>query len=555
MTANKSNPIIGITLEGFQVFDKPTYIPLDRLTLLFGPNSAGKSAVQDAIELYFALMNSEIRYLQGESEISGLLDRHWRRTSGSDTSQVPKLTIGVTHTTGCFVHSVMEDQLNRKILQYFNPEGWLELECKWRFASYETEEGEEGLAFETSFEFYVQSALMLKVGPAELSLNLNHPLICGTELKVDFGVVARTYPDEISLVEGQLTVSGSFSGFHPSGCADESKRNNWLRYYTDQGFKHASYDKSSLFFAAIEELNLLVGCILSAANNNSRFSPFKVDASRMVPTRQDLTFQIGRLDDSMHPLPFSDKRIYRTLVESLASELTNVQENFSDPDVLKKYPNFPSPANRRKYADAVNHALADHLFLEQGYRLDYDFRLLMSKANSQAGLIEGMSLDPGEFGFLVELILCDSKGRRHLFQDVGSGIGYVLPVLCAVYEHSVYNSTCFIQQPELHIHPALQAAMGDVFIEGSEEEHQILIETHSEHLLLRILKRIRQTHLQAAIAPELKIHADDVCVLYFDPSPDGTTTVKRLRITEDGEFMDRWPRGFFGERDQELLDE
>jgi predicted ATPase len=46
-----------------------------------------------------------------------------------------------------------------------------------------------------------------------------------------------------------------------------------------------------------------------------------------------------------------------------------------------------------------------------------------------------------------------------------------------------------------------------------------------------------------------------VCVLYFDPSPDGTTSVKRLRITEDGEFMDRWPRGFFAERDQELLDE
>jgi predicted ATPase len=82
-----------------------------------------------------------------------------------------------------------------------------------------------------------------------------------------------------------------------------------------------------------------------------------------------------------------------------------------------------------------------------------------------------------------------------------------------------------------------------------------LIETHSEHLLLRILKRVRQTHLKVAIAQELKINAEDVCVLYFDPSPDGTTAVKRLRITEDGEFMDRWPRGFFGERDQELLDE
>jgi predicted ATPase len=164
-------------------------------------------------------------------------------------------------------------------------------------------------------------------------------------------------------------------------------------------------------------------------------------------------------------------------------------------------------------------------------------------------------LDPSEFGFIVEIYLRDGKGRKHLFEDVGSGIGYLLPVLCAVYEQSGFESTCFIQQPELHIHPALQSAMGDVFIEGSGDNRQILIETHSEHLLLRIIKRIRQTHLQAAIAPELKIEADDVCVLYFDPSPDGTTTVKRLRTTEDGDFMDRWPRGFFGERDQELLDE
>ena len=97
--------------------------------------------------------------------------------------------------------------------------------------------------------------------------------------------------------------------------------------------------------------------------------------------------------------------------------------------------------------------------------------------------------------------------------------------------------------------------MGDVFIEASGDGKQILIETHSEHLLLRILKRVRQTHLQVNTAPELKINADEVCVLYFDPSPEGITTVRRLRVTEDGEFMDRWPRGFFAERDQELFDE
>ena len=145
----------------------------------------------------------------------------------------------------------------------------------------------------------------------------------------------------------------------------------------------------------------------------------------------------------------------------------------------------------------------------------------------------------------------DAQGRKHDFEDVGSGIGYVLPVLCSIFNQQL----SFIQQPELHIHPALQAALGDVFIEAINANKKIIIETHSEHLLLRILKRIRQTHLQVDIADDLKIKANDVCVLYFDPLFDGSTSVKRLRITEDGEFMDRWPRGFFGERDQELFDE
>lgn len=556
MTANKSNPIIGITLEGFQVFDKPTYIPLDRLTLLFGPNSAGKSAVQDAIDLYAALTSKETAGSYGQFyEAKALLVRHWRRNGSSNDSRVKKLSIGVIHTTQVDIHGVIGYELERKtwgVFPFKNGHSY-ELESRWQFERSEAEE--EEIAFKTYFEFFIESALLVKDSPTELLVNLKHPLLAQTELMVDFVALADTYPDEVTLSDGQLTIRGSFLGFHPRGAGSDFQTDSWMTYHTDQSHAHPSNDKSTLFYAAMAEVNLLLACILGTTSGNSRFVPSKVDASRMVPSRQDLTFQIGNLDDAMHPLPFPDKRLYRTLAESLASELTNVQEIFSNPDVLKKYPNFPRPANRRKYADAVNHALADHLFLEQGYRLDYDFRLLMSKANSQAGLIEGMSLDPSEFGFLVELHLRDGAGRRHLFQDVGSGIGYLLPVLCAVYERAGMASTCFIQQPELHIHPALQAAMGDVFIEGSEEHRQILIETHSEHLLLRILKRIRQTHLQVAIAPELKIHADDVCVLYFDPSPDGTTTVKRLRITEDGEFMDRWPRGFFGERDQELLDE
>jgi predicted ATPase len=119
-----------------------------------------------------------------------------------------------------------------------------------------------------------------------------------------------------------------------------------------------------------------------------------------------------------------------------------------------------------------------------------------------------------------------------------------------------------LQQPELHLHPALQAALGDVLIESSHIAQgkniiikRLIVETHSEHLLLRILRRIRQTQEKIGYLPELSIEADDVSVLYFDPRPDDTTHVTRMRISPEGEFMDRWPRGFFAERDKELFDD
>ena len=95
-----------------------------------------------------------------------------------------------------------------------------------------------------------------------------------------------------------------------------------------------------------------------------------------------------------------------------------------------------------------------------------------------------------------------------------------------------------------------------MFIDASKSKFkQFIIETHSEHLLLRILKRIRQTYDEALYDERLLINSDDVTVLYFNSSPEGSTTVKRLRISKDGEFMDRWPRGFFEERYEDLFDE
>ena len=149
------------------------------------------------------------------------------------------------------------------------------------------------------------------------------------------------------------------------------------------------------------------------------------------------------------------------------------------------------------------------------------------------------------------MCLRDSEGRKLAFTDVGSGLGYVLPVIVAFWT----KQQCFVQQPELHLHPALQASLGDAIIEATNNGRSLLVETHSEHILLRILKRVRQTNSDPLRAGAYRIDPSAISIIYCEPSPDGSTHAVSLKVTSEGEFIGRWPRGFFAERDGELFDE
>jgi len=148
----------------------------------------------------------------------------------------------------------------------------------------------------------------------------------------------------------------------------------------------------------------------------------------------------------------------------------------------------------------------------------------------------------------------DNHGRNLKFDEVGSGIGYVLPILIEAFNPKNHGGMVFLQQPELHLHPAMQASLADVLIQAAADR-RIVAETHSEHMILRALKRIRQTYNENLLDKELQLTHEDVAVNYFEPQPDGSTKIHIIRIAPDGEFIDRWPRGFFAERDQELFDE
>ncbi len=154
----------------------------------------------------------------------------------------------------------------------------------------------------------------------------------------------------------------------------------------------------------------------------------------------------------------------------------------------------------------------------------------------------------------IEIRLRDEKANAWVsLQDVGVGTSQSLPVILEAYGQS--NQMIAIEQPELHLHPALQAELGDVFIESAlgENKNTFLLETHSEHILLRIMKRMRQTAegtLPEGIAP---VRPDDVALLFVSPGSNGSM-VQDIGLNERGELVKAWPGGFFEEGFNEMFD-
>ena len=148
-------------------------------------------------------------------------------------------------------------------------------------------------------------------------------------------------------------------------------------------------------------------------------------------------------------------------------------------------------------------------------------------------------------------LLDPESGNPFQPRDVGIGISQVLPVVVAALEPSA--ALVAIEQPELHIHPAVQVGLGDLFIKGAKEHGiNFLVETHSEHLILRLLRRIRETTESEVPPGAIGIEPTEVAVIYVQSTESGVELVP-LPIDETGEFTTRWPKGFFDERAEELF--
>lgn len=151
----------------------------------------------------------------------------------------------------------------------------------------------------------------------------------------------------------------------------------------------------------------------------------------------------------------------------------------------------------------------------------------------------------------TRIALKDGEGLEHDPQDVGIGVSQILPVVVAALD--IRASLVCIEQPELHVHPAVQVGLGDLFIDGALNQGlSFLIETHSEHLILRLLRRIRETN-EGGLPEGSSGVEPDVVAVHCLSREAGVVRVDRIHITPDGDFKKRWPQGFFDERGAELF--
>ena len=122
-----------------------------------------------------------------------------------------------------------------------------------------------------------------------------------------------------------------------------------------------------------------------------------------------------------------------------------------------------------------------------------------------------------------------------LISDVGFGVSQILPVLVLCF-YAPKGSTIILEQPEIHLHPAAQSALGDILIAARKRRNvQIIVESHSEHLLRRLQRRIAEEDLPQS----------DLGV-YFCKNNGAESKLTTLELDPYGNIKN-WPEHFFGD--------
>ncbi|KYF79573.1 hypothetical protein BE20_14435 [Sorangium cellulosum] len=423
-----------VLLEGFRSFEHPTAVRFAPLTILAGPNNAGKSSVIQAV---LALAQSE----QASSGDALLLSGAWcdlgrfdEVVSAGSPSDQRRFRIGLTGTT---------------------PEG-LAVDTVWEFGSPEDEDS----ALTSASLLSLTYAFERRAGRAERR-------VTGFQWESD---------NPTDGYQGQAAGKAVFA--HPG---------EFLILTIEEPEQH-EVGRASQWDRPVREIRPSP----LDASRTQYVGPFRSPPQPLYTPRTSMAGPpLGRYGEHTAELLFRH-RTQRT-------------------DVT--VPGQPHEDEGSPILSAIN-AWWSHLF-------DGSFALQIDA--------------PARLGFTLSI---DTPSAERLgLGQVGLGLSQALPIVTACLV-SRPGDLLLIETPEAHLHPGAQHRLTSLFIELARKGRQVVIETHSEHLVTA-----------AQIAVKEGLPPDDVAISFFSQEA-GRTVVQEIELNQHGRAL-RWPPGFF---DQAAVD-
>ena len=203
--------------------------------------------------------------------------------------------------------------------------------------------------------------------------------------------------------------------------------------------------------------------------------------------------------------------------------------------------------NKRKYLSEGGAILGRRNLLFPVYKIDS----FTNKWISVFGIGESISMELDSEGVGLKIWVNKANGEKNLLADEGYGITQLVSILLqvenAIIENKIkkpktesHSITVAIEEPEIHLHPAYQSKLAEMFADAYLEHGiRFIIETHSEYLIRK---------LQVMVADkDCSIKCSDVSLNYVDKGLDGVATNRKIGIADDGRLMDSFGEGFFDE--------
>ena len=552
-----SSLIKSLSIKNFKGFSEEVNIQLRPITLLFGANSAGKSSVLQALQLVREILergdaNVDRTRQGGDSiDLGGFRNFVHKRDLSREVTIRVEMELG-DEAIPEFFEDAIEDRsdfdadvwrLHETLDQVRNQVRRVEVQLKLGWSEFQQRAVVSGYQVDFNGTWCVEVKTDAGGGRPQLRLNARHPIFLADEVEGDTlfielaawfrpGLPGNLFRAELGMSTDELyeteveepipnsvllaaleVVRGSFANSPNPGYA------TWLR------------DFQSALPSLDKPIQIPAGRPETASNVFvlQEFSAFM--SWLLIGPAQLLRDQLrkSRYLGPLRRIPPRDFDVALSKTEAAWSDgMAAWQALMEDQGSL---------------VNACGNWMRDPQKLATGYTIE----------RNVVREFDVSGLEPKPLGReRPRLSLVDADGQRLLPQDVGVGISQVLPVVVAAQDRSA--SLVTIEQPELHIHPAVQVGLGDLFIDGALTKGlSFLIETHSEHLVMRLQRRLREQMAGEALAETETLDPKDVSFVYLGRDQSGCVRVSHIGLTDQGKFDSPWPNGFFAERAAEVL--